>query len=138
MTTPPRSRSAGFAARAIAPRVIAWLALLGQLALLADGASEHVTCALHGDLVHATTQAPTKQDPPRAAVVDVAAVSASDVAHDRCLVDEDGEVAYRPVVAALPVPSLVESTWPCVSTRARPAPRRAPLYRLAPKNSPPA
>ncbi|HVZ74734.1 MAG TPA: hypothetical protein VHJ20_20265 [Polyangia bacterium] len=118
---------------------IALLALAGQLALLADGAIAHVTCAVHGDLVHATARddAPA---PPASATTTVAAatVASDDDAHDRCLVDEDGEVACRPEATTLAVPTLTEIDRDAPAPRDRAPTRRAPLYRLAPKNSPPA
>jgi hypothetical protein len=58
--------------------------------------------------------------------------------HDRCLLDEDGEAACpnQPHVLAAPAPAA-EPRPDSRRAERRPA-RRAPLYRLAPKNSPPA
>jgi hypothetical protein len=57
--------------------------------------------------------------------------------HDRCLLDEDGESAPPEQAAAPFVPvALVRAVLPAYV--APPLTAHEPLYRIAPKNSPPA
>jgi hypothetical protein len=116
-------------------RAIAWVALAGQLALLAEGAIAHVTCAVHGDLVHATSSASARPASAHAALS--ASLAADEDVHERCLVDEDGDVACRPAPTTLPAPLRIVVARFVFSGGDRSLRRRAPLYRLAPKNSPP-
>jgi hypothetical protein len=119
-------------------RIAVLVALCGQLAMLAHGALvEHVTCGADGALVH--VRAPDGVARPVAAgdVARVALAGGRDE-DDHCLLDEDGEAACpsAPVASAEPVPArravfAHDRRTPCAA-------RRAPLYRLAPKNSPPA
>jgi hypothetical protein len=118
-------------------RVVSWLALAGQLALLADGAIAHVTCAVHGDLVHATASGPARAETSAHAAL-AASVASDEGAHDRCLIDEDGDVAFRPAPTSLPAPARLELSFVVLGGRGPARRLRAPLYRLAPKNSPPA
>jgi hypothetical protein len=112
------------------------VALCGQLAMLAHAALvAHVTCGVDGDLIHLRADARAAvpaRDAARAAVDD-----AND-AHDRCLLDEDGEAACPNAGSSsgAPVPSVATVSWN--AHRVRCAARHAPLYRLAPKTSPPA
>ena len=112
-------------------------ALCGQLAILAHGALvEHVTCGVDGDLIHVRADvAPAV--PPRGDVVRAITDAGRDE-HDRCLLDEDGEAACPNAPVAASAPVVAERTQPPFARRAAPRARRAPLYRLAPKNSPPA
>ena len=109
-------------------RLLAVAALGGQLAAIADALFvEHVTCFVHGDRVHVTAAA--KWDGARAAL----AGTGDD--HDQCLLDEDGDQAP----AANP-PSLVPTPATPSALRfdlSAPVFTGAPLYRIAPKNSPP-
>ena len=117
-------------------RLAVVVALLGQLAALAHAALvEHVTCGTDGELIHVHVEASA---PVLARDAVREAVDAEGDSHDHCLLDEDGE--------ALCPTSHVASGDPVSPSRARHAVRRcarvaaapAPLYRLAPKNSPPA
>jgi|SRR5579862_5573059 len=112
-------------------------ALCGQLAILAHGALvEHVTCGVDGDLIHVRVDvAPAV--PPHGDVVR-AVTDAGHDEHDRCLLDEDGEAACPNAHVAASAPVLAERAQLSSARRAPPRARRAPLYRLAPKNSPPA
>jgi hypothetical protein len=114
-----------------------FVALLGQLGMLAHAALVvHITCPLDGERVHARLgeDAP----PPAAEPVALAAVSDPDHQDDHCLLDEDGEAACPGprVVAAEPLPTVPMSY--ALAERASLRVRRAPLFRLAPKTSPPA
>jgi hypothetical protein len=118
-------------------RVALFVALLGQLGMLAHAALVvHVTCPLDGELVHARLG--DAAPPPGREPVARAPVGDPDHQDDRCLLDEDGEAACPSprVVSAAPLPVA-----PASYALAAPAPRgarRAPLFRLAPKTSPPA
>jgi hypothetical protein len=113
-------------------------ALCGQLAMLAHGALvEHVTCGADGALIHVRApsggaSAVARGDVARAALED------GEGEHDHCLLDEDGEAACpsAPFASAELVPARLV-TFARGPETPRSA-RRAPLYRLAPKNSPPA
>jgi hypothetical protein len=116
------------------------VALCGQLAMLAHGALvAHVTCGDDGELLHVrpdgdadgAVAAPTRD------VIAAGRASDSD-AHDHCLLDEDGEAACPRVHVASSEPVAETRATFAPARAAVPAPRRAPLYRLAPKNSPPA
>jgi hypothetical protein len=112
------------------------VALLGQLAMLAHGALvEHVTCGADGELTHVRSGA-APLIPARDAVG--AAVGSGDDAHDHCLLDEDGEAACPPTHLAAGEPAQAERSHDPLGRRARVVTSSAPLYRLAPKNSPPA
>jgi hypothetical protein len=115
-------------------RLLAVAALGGQLAAIADALFvEHVTCPEHGDRIHATGHGPA----PAAAKWDGAraALAGTGDDHDQCLLDEDGDQAP----AANP-PSLVPTPATPSALRfdlSAPVFTGAPLYRIAPKNSPP-
>jgi len=117
-------------------RVLAWVGLLGQLALLADGAATHVICVEHGDLVHASPRAGHAVAARHDTLL--AAADAGSETHDRCLLDEDGEAACPNEPHVVPAPVLAAGPRPDFRGAERRPARRAPLYRLAPKNSPPA
>jgi hypothetical protein len=116
-------------------RCLALAALGGQLAAIADALFvEHVTCPEHGDRIHVSV--PARAPVATAwATVGAAVVGAADD-HDQCLLDEEGGRATSapPPAPRAPIaaraPSLALELTP-------PVLRRAPLYRLAPKNSPP-
>jgi len=127
--------AARFTARSAA-RFAMLLALCGQLAALVHVVLvAHVTCGADGELVHVSagrSPAPAIRDAARPAA------GAARDEHDHCLLDEEGE-------AVCPAPH-VASGEPVLATHAAFTPerrdffpgRRAHLYRLAPKNSPPA
>lgn len=113
-------------------------ALCGQLAILAHGALvEHVTCGADGALVHVRAAdsgaSPVTRDDMARAALDEGLAE-----HDHCLLDEDGEAACPNATAASDEPVPARRTDLTRGSGASPAARRAPLYRLAPKNSPPA
>jgi hypothetical protein len=112
------------------------VALLGQLAMLAHGALvAHVTCGADGELIHvkAGTAAPASaRDAVRAALDD------GGDAHDHCLLDEDGEALCPTIHVASDERAPASRADHLVRRRERVARPHAPLYRLAPKNSPPA
>jgi hypothetical protein len=111
-------------------------ALVGQLAALAHAVLvEHVTCGADGELIHVragAAPAAPERDAARAAL------DGEDDAHDHCLLDEDGEAVcptspFASGSAVQPGPAD-HSIRRCARVDRAPA----PLYRLAPKNSPPA
>jgi hypothetical protein len=111
-------------------------ALVGQLAALAHGALvAHVTCGLDGDLVHLRAGAPAPA-PSRDVVREVS--SGDDDSHDRCLLDEDGEALCPTSHVASGQPLSPSRARSPIAQRVRALAAPAPLYRLAPKNSPPA
>ena len=112
------------------------VALVGQLAMLAHGALvAHVTCGADGELIHlrASAAAPT---PARDAVR--ADVDAGGDAHDHCLLDEEGDALCPTTYVASDEPAPTSRADHLIRRRARGARPHAPLYRIAPKNSPPA
>src|SRR5262249_20780767 len=117
-------------------RLVALAALLAQLGMLAHASVVvHVTCAAHGELVHARSSAA----PPvwaRGAVAS-AAVAATPEEHEQCLLDEDGDAACPDIVDRVAAPPAAGPRAAVTDRAASLAGRRAPLYRLAPKNSPP-
>ena len=116
-------------------RLFALAALGGQLAAIADALFvEHVTCAEHGDRIHVTSHGPAPVAQTWAGVG--AAIAGTADEHDQCLLDEDGDQAPATAPTALCLPALAQASPPHFEPGA-PAVRRAPLYRLAPKNSPP-
>jgi hypothetical protein len=117
-------------------RLLVWIALAGQLAMLADGAlGVHVTCAEHGDVVHAAPGAAPAPVGDHAQLT--AFVAAGSDTHDRCLLDEDGEVAPPPEPALILAAAPLAGSCVSFDQREHRRARRAPLYLLAPKNSPP-
>lgn len=124
-----------FAPRSVA-RFAMLLALCGQLAALVHVALvAHVTCGADGELVH--VRAGRSPAPPTRDGVGPAAGAARDE-HDHCLLDEEGEAACPSPhdASGEPVPPVRAAFTP--ERRGVLPARRAPLYRLAPKNSPPA
>jgi hypothetical protein len=118
-------------------RLALFVALLGQLGMVAHTLLVvHVTCALDGGLVHARWGGPPAP-PAREPVVRADRAPGGDL-DDHCLLDEDGEAACpsAPVIAASPLPASPSGF--VRAERALVPARRAPLFRLAPKNSPPA
>jgi hypothetical protein len=117
-------------------RVLAFAALASQLAAISDQLLvAHVTCPADGERVHVGADAP--QPAAREARVEHAALDAERHEHAQCLVDDDVDQLPPRVVVATFVPST-EPARP-VSAASTPLARPAfPIYRLAPKNSPPA
>jgi hypothetical protein len=117
-------------------RRVALLALCGQLAMLAHATLvAHVTCGADGELEHvrlATGAAAPAGKTTSAALADRGGE------HDHCLLDEDLEAVCQggPAASGEPVPATRADHF--VRRRLRGASAPAPLYRLAPKNSPPA
>ena len=123
--------------------VLASLLLAGQVGTLAHlVAVRHVTCPEHGESIHAATP------PAETATTAVAAVShgpavqsialAAEHGHDHCLIVAERRsrsALLRASVAASPLPIAVAARPP-VALAGRPA--LLAIYRLAPKNSPPA
>lgn len=115
------------------------LALVGQLALLAHVVLvAHVTCGADGELVHLRADVGAARDAVPARDAASAAAAGRGEADDHCLLDEDGEAACPTAHVASGEP-VAASRLDRVRRRVRaPFGRPAPLYRLAPKNSPPA
>jgi hypothetical protein len=117
-------------------RLAVLVALVGQLSALAHEALvEHITCGADGELVHvrATAALPA---PAQDAARDVA--SGDGDPHDHCLLDEEGEALCPTTHLASGEPVSPSRAEPPISRSVRGASAPAPLYRLAPKNSPPA
>jgi len=92
---------------------LACAALAGQLATVADQLlADHVTCLAHGERIHV------------------------DEAQAQCLFDDDVDVVPAAAPATLP-PLRIAIALVAVTASHRPL-LHEPLYRLAPKNSPPA
>jgi hypothetical protein len=116
-------------------RFLALAALGGQLAAIADALFvEHVTCPEHGDRIHVSVRVRAPRATAWAAASATVAGTADD--HDQCLLDGDGG---RATSAPPPAPRApIAARAPTLALEfGPPAFRRAPLYRLAPKNSPP-
>jgi hypothetical protein len=112
------------------------LALCGQLAMLLHGALvAHVTCGADGELMHVRAGVAA---PAPAGTAAHAAVDGADDEHDHCLLDEEGEAACPSTVVVSGEPLPPTRPLSVAGRRARTARPPAPLYRLAPKNSPPA
>jgi hypothetical protein len=115
---------------------VLFVALCGQIGVLAHGALvAHVTCGADGELIHVRADAPPAA-PARDAVL--AAVERGGEADDHCLLDEDGEAACPPSHVASRAPAPARRADHPAARNERLALAPAPLYRLAPKNSPPA
>ena len=122
--------------RSILIPTLAGVALAAQLATVADELLvDHVTCLAHGERIHVENGGPARQAAPWAALGAAAVTSAADT-HAQCLLDDDADCVPAPTLA-LYAPPLVAAAGPTVDDRQRPLPHQ-PLYRLAPKNSPPA
>jgi hypothetical protein len=117
-------------------RLAVVVALLGQLAALAHGALvEHVTCGADGELVHVRAE-PASPAPARDAARE--ASSGEGDPHDHCLLDEEGEALCPNSYASPGEPVSPSRSRHPVARRVRVTSEPTPLYRLAPKNSPPA
>jgi hypothetical protein len=111
-------------------------ALVGQLAALAHAALvEHVTCGADGELIHVRAEA---APPAPARDAARAGADAEGDSHDHCLLDEDGEALCPEAHVASGDPVSPSRARHAAQPHARVAAAPAPLYRLAPKNSPPA
>jgi hypothetical protein len=122
-------------------RLLAIAGLCGQLAALADALFvEHVTCFVHGDRVHVTTDTPVAaarwSGLRRTAGLRSPTNNGDEHDHVLCLLDDDVDFVPPPAPAALPTPAVVSAAF-TLSASDAPASGRSPLYRLAPKNSPP-
>ena len=128
--------------RCTAARLVVWAALIGQAGAVAHTALiAHVTCPEHGDLMHVAPPPVAAATAGTAAPVSWPALTApiaaaDDDGHERCILEEDGEHAPAPAAPTVPAP-LVAAAPPLRLEAAPPPAARAPLYRLAPKNSPP-
>jgi len=115
-------------------RLLALFGLAGQGGMLADALLvQHVTCLVHGDRIHATSAGPERSE--RWSCLREGAADEDGHDHLRCLVDDDVDFVPGQCPAALAAP--VASWAPIRSIAAAPIAARVPLYRLAPKNSPP-
>ena len=114
-------------------RLLALVGLAGQAGALADALLvQHVTCLVHGDRIHATPGTPDRGA--RWSRLREGAADEHEHDHLRCLVDD---VDFVPGPSPAPLAAQVAT---CAAVPVLVAPtigRRAPLYRLAPKNSPP-
>ena len=122
-------------------RLLAVAGLCGQLAAVADALFvEHVTCFVHGDRVHVTTEAPVVaarwSGLRRPAALRSPTVDGDEHDHVLCLLDDDVDFVPPPAPAALPAPGVASRAFPLSGAEA-PTFGRPPLFRLAPKNSPP-
>jgi hypothetical protein len=115
-------------------RLLALFGLAGQVASLADALLvQHVTCLVHGDRIHATPGTP--ETSVRWSRLRDSAADEDEHDHLRCLIDDD--VDFVPGPSQAPLATQVGSWSPLPVLAAPPLAPRAPLYRLAPKNSPP-
>jgi hypothetical protein len=109
--------------------------LAGQLASVADALFvEHVTCLAHGDRIHVVSDAPvvaTRWD-----LLGAPAVHGDEHDHVQCLLDDDIDFVPGATPASLPAPIVVDAPRALFDS-ITPVIGRSPLYRLAPKNSPP-
>jgi hypothetical protein len=121
---------------------LAVLAVLSQLTALAHLiAVPHVTCPEHGELVHeeepvARASAPEGKSSEQLAHSLIAATPFEDQ-HEHCVsagVTKDSTVIPRPLPQRIPVPAPLLALS-VITSELEPS---VPIYRLAPKNSPPA
>ena len=132
LARPRRSRL-----RLIVARTLVFAALAGQLAAISDELLvAHVTCPADGELIHLDAQA-VRPVAARNHRAQSAGVETDRHEHAQCLLDDD--------IDQLP-PRAPDAPF-VPTTRSAPAPITAatslaiagfPIYRLAPKNSPPA
>jgi len=122
--------------RSVLVPALACAALAGQLATVADQLlADHVTCLAHGERIHVDeAQAPRPAAP--WTEIGAATVASGDEAHAQCLFDDDVDVVPAAAPATLP-PLRIAIALVAVTASHRPL-LHEPLYRLAPKNSPPA
>jgi len=122
--------------------VMAGVWLLGLVAAFLHGALiEHVTCAAHGELIHATEHPGVTAllaDRSGPALRDAGAGSAEDThGHDHCVVMMSGRFRAPPSSSAvLDLATAVPALRLRVSEQ-RAVASAAPLLRCAPKTSPP-
>ena len=101
---------------------------------------EHVRCAEHGDLVHSgeghahQSELHTETE---VAAIDGGTDSGPEDAHEHCAMSADRRDAPAPLADAQQIAGA-HAADATVSLIASPLATTAPLYRLAPKNSPPA
>ena len=132
MTVAPRPRP-----RLVLARLLAFAALASQVAAISDQLLvAHVTCPADGERVHAGAPAETRAVA-REARVEQAALEADRHEHAQCLVDDDVDLLPPRAVVSTFVPSAEPA--PVFRADSTALARSAfPIYRLAPKNSPPA
>jgi hypothetical protein len=122
--------------RSVLVPALALAALAGQLAAVADQLfADHVTCLAHGDRIHVDGAAVARAAAPWTEI-GAATIAGAEEAHAQCLFDDDVDVVPAAAPARLPAPSIVTASVAGATSR-RPL-LAQPLYRLAPKNSPPA
>jgi hypothetical protein len=122
--------------RSVLIPALAAAALAGQLGAVADQLLvDHVTCLAHGERIHVSRDEQVPAAAPWTAIAP-AAVASADEAHAQCLFDDDVDVVPAPAPAVLPAPCVAPAPVAAAASR-RPL-LQEPLYRLAPKNSPPA
>lgn len=116
--------------------LLAVVALGAQLAALADALFvAHVTCLADGERIHVARDGAPAQPEPWTSL-DGGKVGADEHAHAQCLVDDDADCPPASSTAALAAPESAPLAPRAAAASLRlPGP---PLYRLAPKNSPPA
>jgi hypothetical protein len=116
-------------------RLLAIAGLCGQLAAVADALFvEHVTCFVHGDRIHVTADAPVAAV--RWSGLRSPAIDGDEHDHVACLLDDDVDFVPPSAPTALSAPAIASTAPPTFDSDARTF-ERSPLYRLAPKNSPP-
>jgi len=105
--------------------------MLAHAALVA-----HVTCGADGELIHVRAGAGGR---PVVGAGDIARASLEGGTddHDHCLLDEEGEATCPSAPSACALVLATRAVFAC-APRSPGAERRAPVYRFAPKNSPPA
>jgi hypothetical protein len=122
--------------RSVLIPALAVAALAGQLAGVADELLEnHVTCLAHGERIHVSGDAQVRPAAPWTEIAP-AAVASAEEAHAQCVFDDDVDIVPTPAPAVLPAPGVAAAPVAIAASR-RPL-LHEPLYRLAPKNSPPA
>jgi hypothetical protein len=125
--------------RLIVALLIALAALASQLVALSDQLLVgHVTCPVDGERVHVgAAQATAPRSAAPEARIEQAALDADRHEHAQCLVDEDvDQLPPRIVVSPfVPAPEAAPAFLEASTALASAA---FPIYRLAPKNSPPA
>ena len=116
-------------------RLLAIAGLCGQLSAVADALFvEHVTCLVHGDRIHVTAEAPVAAA--RWSGLRSPGIEGDEHDHATCLLDDEVDFVPPPAPAALSAPAVASTAPPSFDSGARTF-ERSPLYRLAPKNSPP-
>lgn len=136
VSVPPRPRRPRF--RLAFARLLVFAALASQLAAISDQLLvAHVTCPADGERVHVGAEA-ARPTAARGARLEQPAFRADRHEHAQCLVDDDVDQLPPQVAVSTFVPPSVEPA-PAFRAASTVLARSAfPIYRLAPKNSPPA